>query len=350
MCVLSFFKGLQSIVDDKEQVNALSTKDLRNLFKLRHGTPSDTHDKLRCERCATITDSADSDAKKVLPKQMSSCRDLLQRMMALEDAVLFLTPLKPEEHGVTSEAYDTKIKQPMDLGTILGKLGSSHNPNQILQYKKVSEFSKDVNRIFSNVMKMWTNGQEILEAAQKLQTWWMTNWTQLVPKLMTMKPDDDKENNDPLNVDNDINDDMKCAFIHNERGEDFQDQIGMPDEENMRHWSHHHSSDTVDDPVFRAAMRGYDSVSFVFGLEVTWSLIQQRQQEEEEKQAMLEIERLEKLPEETKSILLRRRKTLLFAKVRMRLIWTMMMTMQYGIFLEYILPMKSDQYAQLYVI
>lgn len=32
-------EGLQSVVDDKEQVNALSTKDLKNLFKLRQGTP-----------------------------------------------------------------------------------------------------------------------------------------------------------------------------------------------------------------------------------------------------------------------------------------------------------------------
>lgn len=39
-------------------------------------------------------------------------------------------------------------------------------------------------------------------------------------------------------------------------------------------------------------MRGYDQVSFVFGLEVTWSLIQQRQQEEEEKQAMLELDKM----------------------------------------------------------
>jgi hypothetical protein len=41
-------------------------------------------------------------------------------------------------------------------------------------------------------------------------------------------------------------------------------------------------------------MRGFDTVSFVFGLEVTWSLIQQRQQEEEEKQAMLELEEAQK--------------------------------------------------------
>jgi len=71
--------------------------------------------------------------------------------------------------------------------------------------------------------------------------------------------------------------------------------LGMPDEENMRHWSHHQSSDTVDDPVFRAAMRGYDAVSFVFGLEVTWSLIQQRRQEEDEKQALKELEAAQEL-------------------------------------------------------
>lgn len=61
----------------------------------------------------------------------------------------------------------------------------------------------------------------------------------------------------------------------------------------MRNWSHHYSTDTVDDPVFRAAMRGCDAVSFVFGLEVTWSLIQQRQQEEEEAQAAKVLEEMQ---------------------------------------------------------
>ena len=71
--------------------------------------------------------------------------------------------------------------------------------------------------------------------------------------------------------------------------------LTIDDEENMRHWSHHYSTDTVDDPIFRAAMRGTDSVSFVFGLEVTWSLIQQRQQEEEERAAMQSLENCENL-------------------------------------------------------
>lgn len=61
------------------------------------------------------------------------------------------------------------------------------------------------------------------------------------------------------------------------------------------YWQSHHTLDLVSDPIFRAAMRGYDQVSFVFGLEVTWSLIQQRQQEEEERQAMLELEKMDEI-------------------------------------------------------
>ena len=40
-------------------------------------------------------------------------------------------------------------------------------------------------------------------------------------------------------------------------------------------------------------MRGCDAVSFVFGLEVTWSLIQQRQQEEEEAEAAKVLEEMQ---------------------------------------------------------
>ena len=120
---------------------------------------------------------------------------------------------------------------------------------------------------------------------------------------MAMKPDPEvdqageKDNEgDQIKTEADGEEDgPPSIYVNNERGEDYQDQIGMPDEENMRNWSHHYSTDTVDDPVFRAAMRGYDAVSFVFGLEVTWGLIQERQQEEEEKQALLELEAMQEM-------------------------------------------------------
>ena len=275
-------EGLQSVVDDKEQVNALSTKDLRNLFKLRVGTPSDTHDKLRCERCEIIHDNAEVEASKVLPKKLAACRELLTEMEKQEDANYFLKCLDPTEYGCTRENYEKIVKQPIDFGTIRTMLAES--PNQPPSYKSVSSFSKDVNRVFANVLKVWDAGSDIADAARRLQTWWMERWGDLVPVLMSMKADDCETANER---------DEGCASSFensNKRGDDYQEQIGMPDEENMRHWSHHHSTDTVDDPVFRAAMRGCDAVSFVFGLEVTWSLIQQRQQEEEERQAMEALE------------------------------------------------------------
>ncbi|KAH9084872.1 hypothetical protein Ae201684P_002107 [Aphanomyces euteiches] len=52
-------EGLQSIVDDKEEVNSLSTKDLKRLFVFMEETPSDTHDQLKCSRCQTGEEAMD---------------------------------------------------------------------------------------------------------------------------------------------------------------------------------------------------------------------------------------------------------------------------------------------------
>jgi Bromodomain/Zn-finger in Ran binding protein and others len=289
-------EGLQSVVDDKEQVNTLSTKDLKNLFKLRAGTPSDTHDKLRCDRCRIIQDDAELKAAAVLPQKLAACRELVDQMMQHEDSTPFHKPLVPDDHGVTKEMYEKAVKQPMDLGTIQSRLNLGLD--QAASYKSVSGVSKDVNRIFSNVVKVWDQDHALAETARKLQLWWIEQWTELVPRLMSMTADHAKhgaaDHPDSM-VCATVGDSSAMAHLQNERGDDYQEQIGMPDEENMRSWSHHHTTDTVDDPIFRAAMRGCDAVSFVFGLEVTWSLIQQRKQEEEERLAMQELEAIQEL-------------------------------------------------------
>ena len=161
-------EGLQSVVDDKEQVNALSTKDLKNLFKLRQGTPSDTHDKLKCERCKVYIDDAEAEAAKVLPKKLAACRELLDELMKLDDSTTFLTPLKPDEHGVSLEEYQNLVKQPMDFGTVLNRIDKKNNSSG---YGSPAAFSKDVNRVFSNVLKVWEPGQELADTAGRLQIW-----------------------------------------------------------------------------------------------------------------------------------------------------------------------------------
>lgn len=303
-------EGLQSVVDDKEQVNALSTKDLRNLFKLRQGTPSDTHDKLRCERCKIIQDNAEAEALTILPKKLEACRELLDKLCNEEDARFFLKPLDPTEHGRTKEEYENIVKQPMDLETIRKRLDLPIS--NASAYEKPSGFSKDINRIFTNALKVWDDEDEIVLAAKRLQAWWMPHWVNLAHAFMEMKSESTAA---PSTTCEEINEEIEAENVlppsDNKRGEDYQEQIGMPDEENMRRkcgifsstlrslpllsldWSHHYNVDTVDDPVFRVAMKGFDTVSFVFGLEVTWSLIQQRQQEEDERLAMEALENAE---------------------------------------------------------
>ena len=265
-------EGLQSVVDDKEQVNALSSKDLRNLFKLRSETPSDTHDKLRCERCRIIADRADAEEQTVLPQKLEACRELLRKMMELPESAAFCTPIKPEDHDVESKDYERLVRSPIDLGMILQKL--DHPQGHAQAYTSASGFSKDINKVFTNVLKVWPEKSELGGQASHIQEWWRNEWAGLVPVLMAMKNSNDNDG----------------QHACDERGEAFQDQIGMPDEEDMRSWSHHHGVESVDDPVFRAALQGTDAVSFVFALEVTWNLIQQRQQEEDERRAMKELE------------------------------------------------------------
>lgn len=161
-------EGLQSVVDDKEQVNALSTKDLKNLFKLRQGTPSDTHDKLKCVRCKVYIDDAEAEAANVLPKKLAACRELLDELMKLDDSTTFLTPLKPDEHGVSLEEYQKLVKQPMDFGTVLNRIDKKNNSSG---YGSPAAFSKDVNRVFTNVLKVCEPGQELADTAGRLQIW-----------------------------------------------------------------------------------------------------------------------------------------------------------------------------------
>ncbi|KAG1711155.1 hypothetical protein DVH05_013871 [Phytophthora capsici] len=59
-------EGLQNIVDDKEEVNSLSSKDLKRLFVFRKNTMSDTHDQLKCDRCQWRESGSSHDTSSVI--------------------------------------------------------------------------------------------------------------------------------------------------------------------------------------------------------------------------------------------------------------------------------------------
>ncbi|OWZ23172.1 DNA repair and recombination protein [Phytophthora megakarya] len=81
-------EGLQNIVDDKEEVNSLSSKDLKRLFVFQKETMSDTHDQLKCDRCqwrdtgnsdentsSVITIDGDDESAKTTEHETSPERD-----------------------------------------------------------------------------------------------------------------------------------------------------------------------------------------------------------------------------------------------------------------------------------
>lgn len=168
---------------------------------------------------------------KVLPKKLDACRELLNEMAGQEEAKHFLQPMDPTVYNATKEDYEKSVKQPMDIATIQKRLSLPQDQTQA--YKSVSDFSKDVNRIFGNVMKMWSpNEDEIADASQRLQSWWVDKWQALVPVLMKMKPDIERDQNESVPVDGTTTtaeEDCPAAF-NNERGDDYQEQIGMPEE------------------------------------------------------------------------------------------------------------------------
>ena len=125
---------------------------------------------MKCERCQIRIDDAEAESVKVLPKKLAACRELFEQLMKLEDSTSFLTPLKPEDHGVSSEEYQKLVKQPIDFGTVLNKIDKQ---NISTGYGSPAAFSKDVNRVFSNVLKVWEPGQELADAAGRLQLWYV---------------------------------------------------------------------------------------------------------------------------------------------------------------------------------
>jgi HD-like signal output (HDOD) protein len=102
-----------------------------------------------------------------------------------------LKTLDPTPYGRTKNEYEKLVKQPMDFETIRKKLDQP--PENTSAYKSASGFSKDHNHIFSNVMKAWSLGDDIANAARRLQTLWVEKWTDLAPILMRMEARSDEE-------------------------------------------------------------------------------------------------------------------------------------------------------------
>lgn len=318
-------EGLQSIVDDKEEVNSLSSKDLRQLFRFDETTVSDTHKKLACKRCPTAalqggTGGAEEAAAGV-GLNKAQCEAVRGLVVELQDGSLMQAVSNDLNELVARLPVEERVEL-LNWAEVLRRLDDG-------EYADLPAFTKHMRRQLTAVDKAvakaaadcaasgaagsrndtegsgegrGTDLAQLQTGLYRLSTAFERQWRALAPTLLSLRYQSNEEKKEeevamdrakPAKVDmtassaaeeNRVKKGLEEQEETVEEGNRFQAQVGMPLEEDLNNWSHHWNVETVDDPVFREAMLGLgtdmDVVSFVFGLEVTWSLLQQYPQPE----------------------------------------------------------------------
>jgi hypothetical protein len=297
-------EGLQSIVDDKEEVNSLSSRDLRQLFRFDEHTCSDTHKKLRCKRCprealqdkeAGYAGAAAADAAGGFNKaQRAAVREFVAALQAGPLLAALAEPLAALADSLPNVEDRVDL---LSLEEVVRRLDTG-------EYPALPAVAKHLRRQVAATEKAAAGdggSPELQQAVYKFSCAFEQGWRALAPSLIQLRnvPDGDGDQEEEKGKPKEAGgEEVKAAASGaaaaggggggGGAGEaEFQPQVGMPLEEDLNNWSHHWTVGTIDDPIMRDALvgaGGEDVVSFVFGLEVTWDLLQRFPQPSEDKE------------------------------------------------------------------
>jgi DNA repair and recombination protein RAD54 and RAD54-like protein len=253
-------EGLQNVVEDKDQTNAFSTDELKTLFIRRKDTVSDTHDALRCKRCSSVkTYSVTAQAKRKLSDwQIQECGEFL------DDFSKTIT-----EKLVAMEIPSSLISE--HLVFLKSRLVDK-------QFATLPLFSRALRQIMAEI----DSEQILIDKGISLMPDFLDKWSDLVPQL--------------AHSDEPVVDSRIPSKTANE--DEHVAQIGCPDDDDLNQWSHHCDVSSTDDEALKRAMSDDNAISFVYGLEINWDLLQLREAgrcEEEvqrKESAKMELEQL----------------------------------------------------------
>lgn len=254
-------EGLQNVIEDKEQVNHFSTDDLKRLFEYQRHTVSDLHDELQCSECTGKHAARKlTDTSKVGLGQAACAlcvdwfkSDVLSGPFAHPALLTF-----PEVSAIANIEQLPKISRKIDLTQIVAKLEMP-----IGGYAKVADVTKDVHLIVKNAAKLWNKTDQAYIAAQEFHRHLEIHWKRLSESMLDI---DAAEKAEALGAQSAAGDGaVKNSSTVGEAA--FKKQLyPLPKEEDLNNWSHHASVDTIEDPVFKRAMRDIPgAVTFVFG-------------------------------------------------------------------------------------
>jgi hypothetical protein len=198
-------EGLAAVIEDKEQVNALSANDLKSLFKFRENTPSDTHDKLKCTHCRLALE-ADGEGEDMTlgHAQVQFLDDIIEWLRALPEAQHFLSASSgtvmevstganavPGEAAValiddfsaraasSSSSSSAGVSKPSGkAGKVkMGDLTALHQKLHSGGFTKLADFHKDVRQMCSVARKVFDPGSAPYNDAEALRELFDERWT-----------------------------------------------------------------------------------------------------------------------------------------------------------------------------
>ena len=322
-------EGLADIVDDREQVNQFSTDDLRDLFSLRGDTASDTHDTLRCKRCNSVkVKEASKKGGKMAVftlTQAEGCvrfledfedflrreaRSHLQRQQSLAgaestasssgDIVLpcsaEIEQLKESLRSLSFPSlpvYSRAQRDAMQGIEVALQQARVFKPREVVAHREaagtaeVEAASDALSEEEVAEATMYAAYQQLFPASFSVFTEFLNRWVEAVPQLTLLGKGDVKLLTDgPSGGEGEEDVPLEGEFV---------EQEGCPEDTDFNRWSHHCSVSSCDDDVLQRALADdAGTVSFVFGLEVNWSLLEAREAAgREETEARREQQRLD---------------------------------------------------------
>ena len=273
-----FKQSLQDIVDDRDATNNIPQNELKNLFVREVETHSDTHDTLSCTRCKSVKTKDRSKSTKTLNiQQIEECQHFLTDYITYAEESL----RRMETSANISRGEHTVSIA--DLEALVVGL-SRHEFQTLPQFSKklrnlIWSVQQEIEDVFSacNNTIMVEREQGIDNGRERcgvlnIYEEFLNRWDDCVKMLTVAGRSFNKSD-----VKGNANDDMPETA-------EFVPQEGCPEDEDFNKWSHHTSVDTCDDEALRRACQDNDVVSFVFGLEVNWTLLQSKQEEQREEE------------------------------------------------------------------
>lgn len=262
-------ESLQNIVEDTESFAVIPQAELKNLFTRQEGTPSDTHDTLRCKRCCSVRSVEAREAiehrKRLSPEQRAVCSEFLA------DFSRCVCQMALDNGG---RAFPTQ-----DLDSLAMQLANG-------QFNTLPDFAKRLRTLIAALDREQVEGgdEASLPPSISVDSEFIDRWSSVVPRLASLqqktvkvdvKLDKATKKHEGSGGGGDSDEEEACD-------EGFVDQEGCPDDTDLKNWSHHTSVGTCDDDLLKRAMGDDETISFVFGLEVNWDLLQSKEEVERE--------------------------------------------------------------------